>query len=486
MRRVVIYVRVSTQEQATEGYSIGEQLERLRLYCQAHGWILVEEYIDPGYSGANLDRPAISKLISDIGSGTFDTVLVYKLDRLSRSQKDTMHLIEDVFMANNIDFISMSENFDTSTPLGRAMIGILSVFAQLERDQIKERMGMGKEARAKEGKWQGGSTVPVGYEYDVSTGELIINEYEAMQVREVFNLVLSGMPYKTIANKLTAKGYTYNAISGHVGIWDAKRIKYVLTNKLYIGYIRYKDTWFPGTHEPIIDTETFEKAQLLFKERSASNVVCIKKRQGQTSYLGGLLYCKKCGARYARNSGKKWKNNEPPLYYSCYSRSHKVPKMIKDPNCKNKTWRMTNLDNIVLDEIKKLSLEPEYINTIKERETSKQDTSNKADILKKEIRKIEEQVSRFLDLYGLGAFTIEQVTAKVQPLNQRKQDIEQELIELVTDETILSEDETREIVRNFDKVLERSDFNEIRMTIDSLVRYIELNDDTVYIHWKFT
>ena len=160
--------------------------------------------------------------------------------------------------------------------------------------------------------------------------------------------------------------------------------------------------------------------------------------------------------------------------------------MIKDPNCKNKTWRMTDLDNIVLDEIKKLSLEPEYINTIKERETSKQDTSNKADILKKEIRKIEEQVSRFLDLYGLGEFTIEQVTAKVQPLNQRKQDIEQELIELVTDETILSEDETREIVRNFDKVLERSDFNEIRMTIDSLVRYIELNDDTVYIHWKFT
>ena len=486
MRRVVIYVRVSTQEQATEGYSIGEQLERLRLYCQAHGWILVEEYVDPGYSGANLDRPAISKLISDIGSGTFDTVLVYKLDRLSRSQKDTMHLIEDVFMANNIDFISMSENFDTSTPLGRAMIGILSVFAQLERDQIKERMGMGKEARAKEGKWQGGSTVPVGYEYDVSTGELIVNEYEAMQVREIFNLVLSGMPYKTIANKLTAKGYTYNAISGHVGIWDANRIKYVLTNKLYIGYIRYKDTWFPGTHEPIIDTETFEKAQLLFKERSAANVVCIKKRQGQTSYLGGLLYCKKCGARYARNSGRKWKNNEPPLYYSCYSRSHKVPKMIKDPNSKNKTWRMAELDNIVFAEIKKLALEPEYINTIKEREKSKQDTSNKADILKKEIRKIEEQVSRFLDLYGLGAFTIEQVTAKVQPLNQRKQDIEQELTELVTDETILSEDETREIVRNFEEVLERSDFNEIRMTIDSLVRYIELNDDTVYIHWKFT
>ena len=210
MRRVVIYVRVSTQEQAAEGYSIGEQLERLRLFCKAHDWTLVDEYVDPGYSGATLQRPAISKLISDIEKETFNTILVYKLDRLSRSQKDTMHLIEDVFMVNNIDFISMNENFDTSTPLGRAMIGILSVFAQLERDQIKERMGMGKEARAKEGKWQGGSTVPVGYEYDIASGQLVINEYEAIQVREVFNMVLAGVPYKTIAETLTGKGYTYN------------------------------------------------------------------------------------------------------------------------------------------------------------------------------------------------------------------------------------------------------------------------------------
>lgn len=486
MRRVVIYVRVSTQEQATEGYSIGEQLERLRLYCQAHGWILVEEYIDPGYSGANLDRPAISKLISDIGSGTFDTVLVYKLDRLSRSQKDTMHLIEDVFMANNIDFISMSENFDTSTPLGRAMIGILSVFAQLERDQIKERMGMGKEARAKEGKWQGGSTVPVGYEYDIASGQLVINEYEAIQVREVFNMVLAGVPYKTIAETLTGKGYTYNSKNGHVGIWDAKRVKYVLTNKLYIGYIRYKDTWFQGTHPPIVTAETFEKAQLLFAKRHESNMQCVKKRNGQTTYLGGLLYCKKCGARYARNSGKKWKNNEPPLYYSCYSRSHKVPKMIKDPNCKNKTWRMTDLDNIVLDEIKKLYLEPEYIDTIKSRESQRKTPANKVEILKKEIRKTEEQISRFLDLYGLGTFTIEQVTAKVQPLNQHKHDVELELSELMADEGILSEDETREIVKDFDEVLNKCDFNEIRMVIDSLIRYIELDDDNVYIHWRFT
>lgn len=127
--------------------------------------------------------------------------------------------------------------------------------------------------------------------------------------------------------------------------------------------------------------------------------------------------------------------------------------MIKNTNCKNKTWRMTDLDNIVLDEIKKLYLEPEYIDTIKSRESQRKTPANKVEILKKEIRKTEEQILRFLDLYGLGTFTIEQVVTKVQSLNQHKHDIELELSELMADEGILSEDETREIVKDFDEVL---------------------------------
>lgn len=485
MKRVVIYVRVSTQEQATEGYSIGEQLNRLRKYCEAHGWILVEEYVDPGYSGTNTDRPALQKLIRDIPSGNFDTILVYKLDRLSRSQKDTMRLIEDEFLANNIAFISMSENFDTGTPFGRAMIGVLSVFAQLERDQIRERMGMGKEARAKEGKWSGGSTVPIGYRYNPADDMLYIDEYEAMQVREAFSLFLKGTLYRTISESFNKKGYTYTGRSGHIGRWDPKRIKYVLTNKLYIGYIRHHDNWFVGFHEPIIDEETFNKAQVLFQQRVSENAKYVKKRQGQTSFLGGLLYCKHCGGRYARQTGRKWKGNEPPLYYNCYSRSKKVSKMVKDPNCQNKNWRMADLDDIVLNEIKKLALDPEYINEIRDKEAAKDDSKNKRTILEKEIKKIEEQISRFLDLYGLGMFTIEQVSNKVEPLNEQKQALECELDLLNSEVGILSEEETLEIVKSFDVILENGNFEEIRFIIDSLIRYIELDNDDVYIHWKF-
>ena len=159
---VGIYVRVSTAEQAKDGYSIGEQLDRLTKYCNAMNWTIAKTYTDAGHSGATIVRPALQRMIKDVQSGCLEKVVVYKLDRLSRSQKDTLYLIEDVILASGADFVSMCENFDTATPFGKAMIGILAVFAQLEREQIKERMGMGKLARAKEGKYGGSCNVPIG------------------------------------------------------------------------------------------------------------------------------------------------------------------------------------------------------------------------------------------------------------------------------------------------------------------------------------
>ena len=142
---VAIYIRVSTQEQALEGYSIEEQQKRLLSFCEAKNLSVYKTYIDPGYSGSNLNRPAIQQLILDAEHHSFDMVLIYKLDRLSRSQKDTMHLLEDVLLCNNVDLVAMNESFDTSTPFGRAMIGILSVFAQLEREISKNVQAWGEK-----------------------------------------------------------------------------------------------------------------------------------------------------------------------------------------------------------------------------------------------------------------------------------------------------------------------------------------------------
>ena len=159
---VFAYARVSTENQL-ENYSIEEQTDRLKSYCAARDWVLLHTYVDGGYSGGNTDRPALQAMLAQLRETHVDAVVVYKLDRLSRSQKDTLTLIEDELLAHGTDFVSINENFDTSTPFGRAMIGILSVFAQLEKDQITERFTMGRIGRGKAGYFHGGGNAPTGY-----------------------------------------------------------------------------------------------------------------------------------------------------------------------------------------------------------------------------------------------------------------------------------------------------------------------------------
>lgn len=481
--RVALYVRVSSQEQV-EGYSIGEQTDRLKKYSEAMGWTIFKIYVDPGYSGGNMDRPGLNEMIKDVEDGKIDTVVVYKLDRLSRSQFDTLYLIEKVFLANNTDFVSMTENFSTNTPLGRAMIGFLAVFAQLEKDKINERTLMGKEARAKEGKWGGGSSEPIGYNYNPTTEILDINEYEKMQILEAVDLFLKGTPLRTICTIFSEKGYTYRGKSGKIREWDPKRLKYVFANRIYLGYIQHRGEWYKGEHTPIYTEELFDKLQKLLNQRAEAFADHKKKCAGQTTYLGGFLYCKQCGAKVAKTGGKTRKGLYN-YYYACYSRSKKVPKMIKDPNCTQRTWRMEDLDDLVINEIKKLATDPEYFHLIRKEKAEASDSPNKIDILKKEIKTINEQISRFMDLYGLGTFTIDQVSEKVDPLNEQKKGLEKELESLNADLDVMTEEEVQEIVSTFAEVIDRKDINEIRLAIESLISYIEIENDDVYIHWKF-
>ena len=159
--------------------------------------------------------------------------------------------------------------------------------------------------------------------------------------------------------------------------------------------------------------------------------------------------------------------------------------MIKDPNCKNKNWKMQELDNIIIDEIKKLAIDPDYIHELRSTKRDNDESPNKIEILKKEIASIDEQISRFMDLYGIGKFTIDQVSNKIDPLNDRKHSLEKELEVLNADADVMSEEETLEIVKSFADILDRGDLNEIRLAIESLLYYIELDEDDVYIHWKF-
>lgn len=477
--KVGLYLRVSTQEQAKEGYSIGEQDERLKNYCKAMRWDILKIYVDPGYSGGDTNRPGLQDLIRDVEAGLIEKVVVYKLDRLSRSQLDTLYLIEKVFLANGADFVSMSENFDTATPFGRAMIGILAVFAQLEREQIKERMGMGKEARAKEGKWHGGSTEPIGFDYDPATEELNDNEYEIMQIKELADLFLKGTALRTIETMFKEKGYKHKH-----GSWDPKTMRRVLRNKLYIGLIKHGDNWYPGNHTRVFTDEKFNKINKLLDNRAEQYKQSGVKAGVQTTYLGGLLFCKHCGGKYAKNTWPQ-RNGSRVTLYGCYSRTKKMKKMIKDPNCQNRYWKMDELDNLVFEEIRKLAMDPDYITKARDEKEKYSNASDKIAILRKEIEKIDAQISRFMDLYGIGKFTIDQVSNKVDPLNEEKTKLEKEIDALSPDTCELTEEETIEIVKSFGDILDRGDFDEIRLTIETLIHKIVLDNDDVYIHWKF-
>ena len=478
--RVAIYVRVSTQEQAKEGYSINEQLERLQKYCDAMSWVIHKKYIDPGYSGANTERPALQELIKDVKARLIDKVVVYKLDRLSRSQLDTLYLIEKVFLSNGTDFVSMNENFDTSTPFGRAMIGILAVFAQLEREQIKERMAMGREARVKSGKWKG-ARAPTGYDYDVNTGLLTVNEYEKMQILEAVDLFLNNTPLNKIETIFHEKGYRHK-----YGEWNTRTLKRILGNKIYIGKVSYNGEWYDGLHEGIIPLDVHEKLQKLLKIRRENYERLGIKHQQVTTYLGGMLRCKQCGAKYGKQSGSFKKDGGRHLYYGCYSRIRKIRKMVKDLNCKNKIWKAEILEAAIFDEIKKLALDHSYIQELKDHNANTDDElSDKINIINTEIEKIDNQISRFMDLYGLGTFTIEQVSNKINPLTEQKKRLENELYNLQMDSEELTFEETINLVDSFEDIIERGNFDEIRLLLTSLISYIELDDEDIYIHWKF-
>lgn len=467
--RVALYPRVSGHEQE-DNYSIPEQIDRMKKYCAARDWMVYKIYTDSGFSGSNLERPGLQALIKDAENKKIDMVLVYKLDRLSRSQRDTLYLIEDVFDKHGVYFSSMTENFDTSTPFGKAILGILAVFAQLEREQIKERTMVGKESRAKEGKWHGSRYLPTGYDY--VDGELVINEYEAMQIREAAELFVNMTPVRTIARMFNAKGYLRKGRD-----WDAKNVKMALTNPAIIGKLRYRDKVYEGRHKPIIDEETFNKIVEIDNKRREEWAP--RKAAGQKSLLGGIIYCKRCGARYARTTNSKGSN-----YYACYSRSKQVARMVKDPNCQNKYFREADLDGIVINEIKKLAIDDTHLQRLKDNKPINE-AADKVKLLRAEVDKIDGQINKMMDLYALGSIDLDFINKKVSDLNATKTSLNKEIESLngATDnDDKLTPDEVKGLALAFgdDATLEQK-----RAIVQSLIYYIEIDGDNVYIHWKF-
>jgi len=413
-----LYIRVSTTEQAEEGYSVGEQEARLRAYCSAMGFTVNAVHIDPGFSGATLDRPGINKVIKDVRGGCVKKVIVWKLDRLSRSQKDvlilledvilengvlgrairsqkdTLVLLEDVFLENGCNFVSIMESFDTATPFGRCIVGILAAFAQMERENIKSRMMMGKHAGLKEGRYFSGRA-PIGYQYEMQQNgklALAVDPFTSKAVKDMFRLYASGKSESAVAGYVQEKYGLFPTLDRHSAVG---RISRIMRNPVYMGMVRMKEQCYEGRHDSIVDPELWQNVN----ERLSQNLQAFKRSYGDSDgLLCGLLFCGDCGARMAIRSWKK-KSGEKVKKYMCYSVSRATPAMIRSENCSNRKKHLTlaELDSLVLNEIKKLALDPAALDPlIKE---SAEENGPDLSVFQERLGTIEKQITRLLNLY---------------------------------------------------------------------------------------
>ena len=466
MKRAALYIRVSTLEQAQEGYSVGEQKERLIAYCKAKDWLIADIYVDGGYTGSNLKRPGIQKLMAE--TDKFEMVLVYKLDRLSRSQRDTLYLIEEVFRPNDVDFISMQESFDTSTPFGKAMIGLLAVFAQLEREQIKERTWMGRVARAKTGLYHGGGHIPIGYEY--SDGKLVINPYEAEQVKKIYEWYLSGSSLKAITDRLQDEGYT-NKYSSY-NSWSS--VRNILGNETYTGRLHFGDIVVENAHEAIISDEQYKAAQVLRGKKQELYGPAFQSKH----MLTGLMFCGKCGGRYyLRNSGKY-------SYYACYSRTKQMKNMIKDPNCMNKIWKAPELDALVDSKIRELLQSPKMAAELAASRPKKTPAVSSNANIEKRIRDIDKQISKLMELYQMDDIPAELLGGKINKLYGERTALQETLL---PDEepSAIPFDLVKELLADAAQIWDYADELQKRRILQSLISKIVITEDDVEIEWAF-
>ncbi|MBF0583617.1 MAG: recombinase family protein [Magnetococcales bacterium] len=358
--RCAIYTRKSTDEGLDQEFnSLDAQREACLAYITSQkneGWLpLADRYDDPAFSGGNLNRPALQRLLKDIEAGKVDCVVCYKLDRLTRSLLDFSKLVE-AFDRHNVTFISITQSFNTTTSMGRLTLNILLSFAQYERETTADRIRDKYAASRQKGLWMGGIP-PLGY--DVQNRELVLNQKEADQVRFIFRRfaecgsptqVIRDLREAVVQNKswTTAEGIQRNGKPIH------KAALYrILKNQAYIGEVVYRDVTYPGKHQPIVARDLWDRVHGLIAEhgRSRSSLP-----RGQTPFpLKSLVRCGHCGVAMKPSHSRK--NGQVQYrYYLCLNAAR-----TSHDQCTMPSVPAMELERLVLDRVRKILKAPEVV-----------------------------------------------------------------------------------------------------------------------------
>ncbi|MFC1771063.1 recombinase family protein [Candidatus Margulisiibacteriota bacterium] len=305
---VGLYIRVSTERQAKEGDSLVEQEKELKKFCEYRGFQIYKVYIEKGRSGGNTNRPEYQSLLGDVSKGRISAVVVKKLDRLSRSLLDFEEFMK-LLQEKDVEFISLRENFDTTSAMGKATLRVALVFAQLEREQTSERLIDIMGHRASQGLFNGGKPA---YGYINANKELVPYPKEKKIVEVMFNEFSRSKSTTETARFLNETGYRTRKGS----LWDKRRIWEMLKNPIYIGKVKWNNKEFQGIHAPIITEKQFKTAQLLLKMNK--NLSITSKTKG---IIQKLIFCGHCKhamtPSHALNRAKV-----RYYYYRCTSTNH--------------------------------------------------------------------------------------------------------------------------------------------------------------------
>lgn len=344
--KAAIYVRVSTDEQAEDGYSLEAQERAGRLYAELRNWDVIAVYKDDGYSGRSDDRPALKQLIKDIALRKVECVIVHKLDRLARNLQLMLELING-WDKKGVGFASISEQMDFSTPMGRMVLQILGAVAEWYSNNLAKEVSKGLAEKAEQGRWVG--PVSIGYQ-KTEIGDLVLSP-DAPTIEQIYRLYVSGRyGYADIADELNAAGLrALDWRTGERRLFGRESIRTILKNHAYAGFVTSGGKEFPGNHPVIISPEVWIQAQGIRQERTVKQGRVSVGVSKETPLLSEIAYCKACGKRmWSHWSGGYGDARRP--YYVCSGRDHRT--------CEAPFSRAIDVEAQALAELNRLTIPP--------------------------------------------------------------------------------------------------------------------------------
>jgi site-specific DNA recombinase len=352
--RCAIYTRKSTEDGLDSGFSsLDAQYEAAQAYIASQkqeGWIcLPDHYDDGGFTGGNMDRPALKRLLTDVKIGKIDCVVVYKLDRLSRSLIDFVRII-DVLENHNACFVSITQQFNSSTSMGRLTLNILLSFAQFEREIIAERTRDKMCAARRRGKWTGGIPM-LGYDIDPKGGRLIVNRSEAERVREIFTLYLQQRSLLKVVQELSTRSWTTKSWIRKNGSrrqgkpFTKTNLHNLLTNPIYLGKVKLHGDIYDGEHEAIVKEPLWNQVQQILKNNRRTAERLRANKHGVL--LQGLVRCAHCKTTMFHSFTQK--GNRRYRYYVCSSAQKKGYE-----TCPSRSVPAAEMEKFVVERIREI------------------------------------------------------------------------------------------------------------------------------------